>query len=102
MSPDEVSAIVEREIGGQWSRSNLHGVVLKECLVSPHKLSCLDALEHPLEAWIVLHECPPAGPGYAVVFEEHSKMFGLAQFAEGYKPCVFGLYGSFFNALEAM
>ena len=102
MTSAEILAFVEREINGDWERSNLHGVVLKECLVEPLKIDSIDANGESFGTWVVLHECPPSGPGYAVVFDEVSRQFGLAQFAHGYQPCVIGLYGTFFDALEAM
>lgn len=103
MTAAEVSALVESERNGQWDRSNLHGIVLRECVVSPQMIAFRDVSnEKNVCAWVVLHECPPSGPGYAVVYEESSGKIGLAQFTQDYQPCMIGLYGDFFSTLEAM
>jgi len=58
--------------------------------------------EKSVEGWIVLLEHPGEFNGYAVVYDEAAGKFGLAQIAEGYDRCLFGLYGDFFSALDAM
>lgn len=103
MTPEEVSSLVKTQIGVDWSHSNAGGVDLRECLVTPHKFTFISAIDDkPAEAWVVLLEHPHRGDGYAVVFDELSGEFGLAQFAEGYEPSLLGWYGDFFEALEAM
>src|SRR6266516_5723490 len=37
MSPSDVSKIITDEIAGDWSRSNLHGLDLRKCLVTPER-----------------------------------------------------------------
>jgi len=37
-----------------------------------------------------------------VGYDEKSKTFGLLQFAKGFAPCLIGLYGGFFETLDAM
>ena len=104
MSPEEVRALVRSQIGDPWDRRNLHGCDLRECLVDPpEKLSLVKATdETDTEGWLVLREDPGGGPGYAVVYHEESGEFGLTQFAEGWAPCLLGLYGHFFDAFDAM
>jgi hypothetical protein len=103
MTSEEVSARVEQEIGGQWDRTNLHHVDLRRGLVTPERLKFVWADGSPAPSlWLILRESPKPGPGYAVVYDEASDEFGLAQFAEGYEPCCFGMYGGFFAAFEAM
>ena len=103
MTSEQVRARVEDEIGGQWDRTNLHHVDLRQGLVTPERLNFVWADGSPApNLWLVLRESPEPGPGYAVVYDEESDKFGLAQLAEGYEPCCFGLYGDFFTAFEAM
>ena len=98
----EVKAIVVAEIGDQWKRTNLHHVSLRECLIEPERITFVDVCnEKPFEAWLVLRESP-SGNGYAIIYDEHSKSFGLAQFADGYEPCLIGFYGNFFTTFDAM
>jgi len=103
MTAAEVQYLVHAQIGGEWERSNLHNVNLRQCLVEPPQLmTFLDAFdEKPVKAWLVLHEDPKHQLGYAVVYDEGSGDFGLAQFAKGYEPCLIGTYGDFFKTLEA-
>lgn len=102
MTAAEVKAVVLSEIGDQWQHTNLHHVSLRECLIEPERVTFVDVrTEKPFEAWLVLREFP-SGNGYAVVYDECSGSFGLAQFADDYEPCLIGLYGNFFTTLEAM
>ena len=99
----DISSIVLAQIGEQWHRANLHGVNLKACLVEPELIEFTTVRDEKLtKAWLVLCEHPNKQNGYAVVFDEATGTFGLAQFAEGYDPCLLGLYGDFFSTLEAM
>jgi hypothetical protein len=104
MTAADVRELVHGQIGNNWDRSNLHKVNLQRCLVEPpRRMTFLDASdEKPVDAWLVLHEDPKSELGYAVVYDEESGEFGLAQFATGYEPCLIGIYGDFFTTLEAM
>lgn len=104
MTAEQVEHLVHQQIGGQWNRSNLHHVILRECLVQPpRQMTFVDvASGKPVEAWLVLHTDPKQRLGYAVVYDELAGRFGLAQFAEGYEPCLIDLHGDLFTALEAM
>ena len=104
MTPLEVHELVHAQIADQWHRSNLHHVDLRRCLVEPPRLMTFidPSSETPCAAWLVFHEDPESERGYGVVFDESSGECGLAQFAEGYEPCLFGIYGDFFAAFEAM
>lgn len=104
MEASEVSAIIEREINGNWSLSNAHGVHLKRCLIPPAKQLYEDSFKEgeTIELWLVLEEIPEDKSGYKIVFDERSRMFGLA--IEGaHKHDVFiGFYGTFLETLEGM
>jgi len=104
MTAADVRDLVHGQIGNGWDRTNLHNVDLRTALVEPPKrMTFLRASdEKPMEAWLVLHEDPKLKLGYAVVYDEVSGEFGLAQFAKGYEPCLVGIYGDFFTTLEAM
>ncbi len=89
MTSKEVASLVETQLGGEWDRTNLHGIDLRTCLTTPQKPTFFWAGdEEPIDAWLVLREDPQGGDGYAVVFDEGSEQFGLAQFAKGYEPCL--------------
>jgi hypothetical protein len=101
MMATQVKAIVLSEIGDQWHRTNRPHVSLLECLVEPEYLKFIDVrTERPFHAWLVLR-CSP-GNGYGIVYDECSANFGFAQFADGYEPCLIGLYGNFFTTLDAI
>jgi hypothetical protein len=103
MTSEQVRARVERAIDGQWNRTNLHHVDLRQSLVDPQQLNFVWADGSPAPSlWLVLREIPGSDSGYAVVYDEESDEFGLAQIENGYTPCCFGLYGDFFDAFGAM
>ena len=58
--------------------------------------------ENEVDVWLVLVENPEERLGYGVAYDEKAGKFGLMQFAEGYSPCLLGLYGGFWETLEAM
>jgi len=58
--------------------------------------------EREVEAWLVLLEDPKGTLGYGIAYDEETERFGLIQLAKGYEPCLLGLYGGFFDALDAM
>jgi hypothetical protein len=106
MKASEVLEIVEREIGGNWSTSNAHGVDLKRCLLtSPVKMAFEVGPSHgkTKELWLVLEEAPETKSGYKIVFDEERRSFGLAITDARTKGNVFlGYYGSFLSTLEGM
>ncbi len=106
MTPDEVRAIVEAEIGNDWSRKNPHGVDLRACLVTPRVVSCQNTFPQleggrPLDLWIVLEETPGKKDGYLIAFDERKHKFGLADW-NGDIPVFLGYHGSFMDTLEGM
>lgn len=103
MTSDEVRNLVLAEIGNCWDRSNLHGVDLRRSLVAPESLVAVEVVnERDVEVWLVLLEDREKRLGYGIAYDEKSGKFGLLQFAEGYAPCLLGLYGGFFDTLDAM
>jgi hypothetical protein len=103
MTPLQVRELVEQEIGGQWDRSNLHGVDLRTCLMEPQLAECRDlATGKQVELWLVLSECPGSDNCYGVGYDERSKVFCLVDFNSGSPPLLEGRYGGFLRAVEAM
>ena len=105
MNAFEVSEIVERELGGDWSPSNAHGVDLKRCLVAPPvKRLYEDGIKEgkSMELWLVLEEIPEHNSGYKIVFDEDTRMFGLAISGAHGNDVFIGLHGTFRETLEGM
>ena len=105
MKASEVSEIVEREIDGNWSLSNAHGVNLQKCLIAPPvKRVYEDSFKEgeALEMWLVLEEIPEDKTGYKIVFDEESGMFGLAISGKHDNDVFIGFYGTFLETLEGM
>ncbi len=103
MTPKEIMQIIEREINGDWSISNLHGCDLKKCLVRPQKklyVECFSKAEN-YELWLVLEECTETFDGYKIVFDEKRKEFGLAM-STVERDCFLGFYGTFLETYESM
>src|SRR5215211_6685835 len=103
MEAKEISQIIERELKGNWSLSNAHGVDLKRCLVNPilQRYDNFNQTEN-LRLWLVLEEMPDDKSGYKIVFDEKSKMFGLAMSSFGGCDIFLGFYGTFLETLEGM
>jgi hypothetical protein len=106
MTSAEVRAIVEAEIGGNWSQSNAHGVDLQRSLVQPRKVACRNTFPKlnggkPLQLWIVLEESPGERDGYLIVLDDRQGIFGLAIW-DGDVPVFIGSYGSFLDTLQGM
>ncbi|HYX71806.1 MAG TPA: hypothetical protein VE732_03480 [Nitrososphaera sp.] len=104
MESSEISEIIEREINDNWSLSNAHGVELKRCLVPPTKLVYQDSFKEgeTIELWLVLEEIPEDKSGYKIIFDEESRMFGLATGGAHGHDVFIGFYGTFLETLEGM
>jgi hypothetical protein len=103
MTADEVRALVETEIAGDWSRTNHHGCDLRRCLVEPVLRDYEDGSNPPqrLRLWLVLEETPEHSGGYKIVFNEESRMFGLVVPGRGHAVLI-GYYGNFLETYAAM
>ena len=72
-------------------------------MIEPRKLTFVTAKdEQEVEAWLVLLEDPKGTLGFGIAYNERTEQFGLIQMVKGYEPCLIGLYGGFFDALDAM
>lgn len=109
MTAEAVRELVEREIAGDWSRTNAHGCDLRRCLIPPELREHDDCgggrpLVEPypvIRLWLVLEETPGDRDGYKIVFGEEAGMFGLA--VSGSPRDVFiGYYGSFLDTYRGM
>ncbi len=104
MNSEEVAQLVQKDIGGDYDRSNPHGVDLRKCLVTPQKMRFFIDMdsEQQEEHWLVLEEIPGGG-GYQIVYDEDSGLFGLATFDINTRRSYFlGLHGTFLETLAAM
>lgn len=110
MTSIEVLDIVLREIDGNWSISNAHGVDLKRCLLPKPVMSLFQDMSgrnpdpsRTINLWLVLEEDPDTRSGYKIVYDEQKNMFGLAIKDQVENiPIYLGVYGSFLNTLEGM
>ncbi len=107
MDASEITTIIESEIAGDWTRSNYHGVDLRECLVPPRKCTFCNGFPQlnegkPVELWIVLEELPGEKEGYLIVCDDSGTQFGLADWNGSNPPVLLGFHGTFLDALAAM
>ena len=109
MQAEAVRDLIERDVAGNWSLTNLHGCDLLKCLVTPELREYDDScpgrpLIEPrpvIRLWLVLEEMPENRDGYKIVFSEEAGMFGLA--VPGSPRDVFlGFYGSFLDTYVRM
>lgn len=103
MLGEKVTRLIEAEVAGDWDRQNAHGCTVRRCLVEPQKLAFSDPLNpDTVNLWLVLEEDPETCDGYKVVYDDVNETFGLAITDSDGKRVFLGLYGSFFDAYDAM
>ena len=94
MIAETVREIVERELDGNWSLSNPHGV---DCCRSRSfgrtrirgATKETSANRLTIQLWLVLEERPAGGTGYSIVYDAKQNLFGLAS-----GETFIGYYGS--------
>jgi hypothetical protein len=100
MKPKEISQIIEKEINGDWSISNMHNCDLRKCLVRPKKRKLLYGNDLK-ECWIVLEEDPIDFEESKVFFDEENMKFGLAMYSEPFSY-ICNIHDTFLAAFESM
>lgn len=100
MTLKEISKLIEKEINGDWSISNMHICDLKKCLIRPKRRK-VQFFSEAREVWIVLEENPETLDGYKVFFDEQNNKFGLADGSEPY-GYVCNTHDTFLAAFKAM
>ena len=105
MTAEGVRELIEREVAGDWSLTNLHGCELRRCLVLPvlqEYDDCRVVEPYPvIRLWLVLEEVPDDRSGYKIVYGEEAGMFGLAVRGTG-RDVFIGYYGSFLDTYRGM
>lgn len=108
MTSEEVVEIVRSKIGDAWDESNLHGCDLRTGLVkrpcgTEFDINLLGGVRRRGRLWIVFEQAPRQPTGYKIVFDDNSRMFGLATPGHaGELPVCISMYNSFFDAFHAM
>ena len=100
MKPKEISLLIEKEIGGDWSITNWHNCDLKRCLIRPKKRKIQFGAEIK-EVWIVLEEKPETLEGFKVFFDDEIKKFGLVMPSNSFDYAVNSL-DTFLAAFKSM
>lgn len=101
MTPKEISKLIEKEIGGDWSITNWHACDLKKCLVRPKRRKVIfgDGIK---EVWIVLEEDPIKLDKIKIYFDEETKKFGLVMLSHDETGFAVNSHDTFLEAFEAM
>lgn len=101
MTPKEITLMIEKEIGGDWSISNWHACDLKKCLIRPKRRKVIWH-DGAREVWIVLEEDPIELDKIKIYFDEETKKFGLIMPSrEGFGFAV-NSHDTFLEAFKAM
>ena len=99
---DKIKQIIESEIKGDFTVSNLHGVNLKKCLIEPY-LETLEALFNKgqtIQMYVVLKEYPDSDEGYHIVYDPKENMFGLSIQGEENNRVFLGYDGTFLGQFQ--
>lgn len=83
MTPKEISKMIEKEINGDCSITNLQNCDLKKCLIRPKKRR-INFHKEIREVWIVLEENPQTLESFKIYFDDENNKFGLAMYSEPY------------------
>lgn len=100
MKPKEISQIIEKEINGDWSITNMHHCDLKKCLIRPNKRKLMYAGEVK-EYWIGLEEDPIDLEQSKIFFDDETMKFGLAMYSEPFSY-ICNFHDTFLAAFKSM
>lgn len=103
MTSNEVIHIINEEIKGIFDISNLHGIDLKKCLITPVRQRYVSSLNDKIafELWTVLKETED-GRGYRIFYDEDENSFGLGMMGFKDELVYLGNYGTFLETLKGM
>ncbi len=108
MTEIEIANIIKTEIS-EDQFDNWHGISkdnLAEFLITPTRKQYFDSWTDKLVTkWLVLDESPNEKDGYQIVFDEETKLFGLATKSSKHSDTIgthIGDYGSFIDTLNGM
>ncbi|MFH1731387.1 MAG: hypothetical protein ABIF82_07035 [Planctomycetota bacterium] len=104
MTAEEVTTLINREVGADRKRTNAHGCTLERCLVtpSPAHFKCGPDASETVVVWLVLEEDFDQRNGYKIVYGEDKGMFGLAMRVADGTDWFVAWYGSFLETYDAM
>jgi len=111
MTPSEVSALIENQIGERWDEINPHDISLRQSLVSPERMKFTHwfvgdsgVTYANIDAWLVLEERPKTSNGCKIIYDEQTGKFGLALPGWHNDPyfSVDTFYCDFWSAFNAM
>ena len=102
MTAREIKAIINRELKSEADIHNVFGLDLTKCLIEPVKQEYKDSNDSTemYELWTVLEETEDKN-GYKI-YDEDSKMFGLAIKSDSDELIDIGNYGTFLKTLYSM
>jgi hypothetical protein len=99
-----IKDLIQSDIKGDFTISNLHGVDLNKCLVEPYLEICEDSFHEgqTIELYVVLKEHPESDDGYQIAYDPIEQMFGLTIRGRGDRRVFLGFDGSFLESLKGM
>lgn len=109
MTADDVRTLILEQIGGDWAKTNLHGIRVGESLMPPTMVEMVypsfrdgKRIEHLQPVWLVLEECED-GSGYKIIYNEEDETYGLATPGKVGQPAVIvSNYSRFLVAFNGM
>jgi hypothetical protein len=103
MQAVEIQEVIATELKSEADLTNVFGLDLTKCLITPTKQVYLDAnnKNSPEDLWTVLEESPD-GEGYTLFYNADIKMFGLGMKSNNGQLINIGYHGSFLKTLYSM
>ena len=103
MTSDQVMDIILDEINGRFDLTNLHGINLRESLITPVLEDYINSFNHSqvFRLWTVLKESNE-DTGYVIFYDEEDNTFGLGSRSQGGHLTYLANYGSFVETLKGM
>ncbi len=100
MTSSQVNELIKQELGEELDLTNVFGLDLAKCLITPVRQTYLLDNDDEVELWTVLKDSTK-GDGYYIFYDEEEEMYGLGvKSNQGMRNL--GYYGTFLQTIYSM
>lgn len=101
MTSNQIKDLIAQELKVEQDLTNVSGLDLTKCLISPVQQTYVLSNEEKIELWTVLKESPSTEDGYCVFYDPEENEFGLGMISNSGIHNI-GYYGTFLETIYAM